>query len=243
MTEFSKTVADFWQAFLLGGNTVYQGGGLTITVKPDLDEDSRAIMLEYADGRAMAALTPELAEGFDLAGRHDLSASGFRQALRDADLPLHDPDFVFYFSQDGKGALLEEAPAASVRRLTEEDSAVFVQFQAAASEQDLDDAFVELDHWAVFGAFVENQLVSAASMYPWMETSRLADLGVLTLAPFRGRGMARKVVRAICRHAYDQGYEPQYRCQLDNHASVALAKASGMTLFGKWQPISPEATG
>jgi hypothetical protein len=29
-------------------------------------------------------------------------------------------------------------------------------------------------------------------------------------------------------------FEPQYRCQLDNHASVALAKACGLTLFGKW---------
>ncbi|WP_201723527.1 MULTISPECIES: hypothetical protein [unclassified Ensifer] len=32
---------------------------------------------------------------------------------------------------------------------------------------------------------------------------------------------------------------PQYRCQLDNHASAALAKAAGLTLFGEWQPVSP----
>jgi hypothetical protein len=31
------------------------------------------------------------------------------------------------------------------------DEAVFAEFQAQASEQDLDDAWVELDHWAVFG--------------------------------------------------------------------------------------------
>lgn len=31
----------------------------------------------------------------------------------------------------------------------------------------MDDAYVELDNWAVFGSFEEHRLVSAASMYPW----------------------------------------------------------------------------
>nr|WP_244183506.1 GNAT family N-acetyltransferase [Xenorhabdus kozodoii] len=80
----------------------------------------------------------------------------------------------------------------------------------------------------VFGAFEQNRLISAASMYPW-EEAPIADLGVLTLVPFRGKGYASKVVRSISQYACTQGYEPQYRCQLDNQASVALAKAAGLT--------------
>lgn len=70
---------------------------------------------------------------------------------------------------------------------------------------------------------------------------QIAETGVLTLPPFRGKGHARNVVRAISRYAYEQGFEPQYRCQLDNQASVALAKAAGLTLFGKWQVVSPDS--
>ncbi|MDE9448355.1 GNAT family N-acetyltransferase, partial [Xenorhabdus bovienii] len=79
-----------------------------------------------------------------------------------------------------------------------------------------------------------------ASMYPW-DNAKIADLGVLTLASFRCKGHARKVVRTISKFAHSQGYEPQYRCQLDNAASSALAKATGLTLFGKWELVSPDS--
>ena len=48
-------------------------------------------------------------------------------------------------------------------------------------------------------------------------------------------------MRAISRYACEQGYEPQYRCQTDNLASVALAKTAGLTLFGTWEVISPDS--
>nr|WP_237387833.1 hypothetical protein [Xenorhabdus sp. Sc-CR9] len=99
---------------------------------------------------------------------------------------------------------------------------------------------MELDHWAVFGSFDRDRLVCSASMYPW-DNAKIADLGVLTLAPFRCKGHARKVVRTISKFAHSQGYEPQYRCQLDNAASSALAKATGLTLFGKWELVSPDS--
>lgn len=156
-------------------------------------------------------------------------------------MALHGADYLFYFTDAEKHAVRGERGGAGVRRLTSDDGDVFAGFASAAPEHDLDDAFVELDHWAVFGSFEQDRLVSAASMYPW-DDSRLADLGVITLPPFRGKGHARRVVRAISRYAYEQGYEPQYRCQLDNQASVALAKAAGLTLFGTWNVVSSTST-
>ena len=73
-------------------------------------------------------------------------------------------------------------------------------------------------------------------MYPWGET-RLADLGVITLPRFRGRGLGRATVRAMSAVALDWRYEPQYRCQLDNTASVTLARAAGFRRFGQWEVI------
>jgi len=83
--------------------------------------------------------------------------------------------------------------------------------------------------------------MSAIRAYPW-GNARIADIGVLTLPAHRGRGHGRAVVRALSKHAAQSGYEPQYRCQLDNHASLAVAKAAGLTHFGTWQVVSTEST-
>lgn len=241
MPLFSQTITDFWRAPFLNGNVLYSDEVFIIVVNPDLSEDRRVMVLETSDGRVMAVLTPALADKLELHQGQDLSEPAFRQKLNEAGVTLHGADYLFYFSEADKNALLQENLEGVLRRLTEQDDAVFSKFQSSASEQDLDDAYVELDHWAVFGSFEQNRLVSAASMYPW-ENAQIADLGVLTLTSFRGKGHARKVVRSISKYAYDQGYEPQYRCQLDNHASTKLAKAAGLTLFGKWEVISPDST-
>ncbi|MDR0268666.1 GNAT family N-acetyltransferase [Paenibacillus sp.] len=178
-----------------------------------------------------------MADKVGLLQRQDLSESTFRRRLNEAGVKLHGADYLFYFSEADKNVLLHENLEGDLRRLTEHDDVVFSDFQSSASEQDLDDAYVELDHWAVFGSFDQSRLVCAASMYPW-DNAKIVDLGVLTLTPFRGKGHARRVVRSICKYAIDQGYEPQYRCQLDNQASESLAKAAGLTLFGKWDVIS-----
>lgn len=229
MTDFPRAILDYWhEAF--DGHRVDTEGDFTLTVVPTLNRKRPAMILEEQDGSTRAALTPELAEviGIDAAGV--MTVADLRRRLTGAGVVLHDPDFVFYLAAD-------TAPAAdqskAPRQLTESDHATFSAFQAEASEQDLEDAYVELDHWAVFGCFDGDRLVSAASAYPW-ENSRIADLGVLTLSDVRGKGYARAVVQAINRHSRQQGYEPQYRCQLGNHASVSLAKACGLTLFGTW---------
>ncbi|MBI6547448.1 GNAT family N-acetyltransferase [Xenorhabdus lircayensis] len=241
MSLFSKTITDFWQAPLLNGDVLYSDDVFTVATNANLEEDSRLMVLETTDGRVMAVLTPELAEKAGLYHQEHMSEPIFRQKLNEADITLHGADYIFYFSEAEQDVLLKENLDGVLRQLTEEDDeAIFSEFQSSVSEQDLDDAYVELDHWAVFGSFDQDSLVSAASMYPW-DNAQIADLGVLTLVSFRSKGHARKVVRTISKYAYGQGYEPQYRCQLDNLASSALAKAAGLTLFGKWELVSPDS--
>ncbi|MFE7039643.1 GNAT family N-acetyltransferase, partial [Streptomyces atratus] len=119
-----------------------------------------------------------------------------------------------------------------IRQPTAQDEEVFAAFQASASEQDMDDAYVELAHRAVSGAFEDERLVRAASMYPW-DDSTVADLGVLTLPSFRGQGHARRVVRAICRHAAGQGHEP----------STGAFQPVGLPGAGGRSPDPPVSTG
>lgn len=240
MPLFSQTITDFWQTEFLNGDVLYSDEVFTIAINPDLDEDRRIMVLETIDGRVMVVLTPALAEKTALHKKQGLSEKTFRQKFIEAGVSLHGADYLFYFSEADKNVVLQENLEGELRRLTGQDHAIFSNFQSSASEQDLDNAYVELDHWAVFGSFEQNRLVSAASMYPW-ENAKIADLGVLTLTSFRGKGHARKVVRSISKYAYGQGYDPQYRCQLDNLASVSLAKAAGLTLYGKWDVVSPDS--
>lgn len=221
---------------------LYRDADLTVVANATLDADRRAMVWRGAVGETHAVMTPVIAERLGLRNlQHTLTEPVLRQTLVDGNVQLHGADYVFHFTEADKLVLVQEPSPVHVRQLhAGEDATVFTAFQSSATEQDLDDAYVELDHWAVFGAFEDGRLVCAASMYPW-DGQKIADLGVLTLPPHRGKGHAARVVRAISRYACAQGYEPQYRCQLDNGASVALAKAAGFTLFGTLEVISPES--
>jgi RimJ/RimL family protein N-acetyltransferase len=241
-TPFSQAIESYWQDTFLGSEVLYRNNALTVSVKPDLDENRRVMLLKTAAGQCLAVCTPALAQALGLNGQLEWSEPLLRQRLVDHHVALHGADYLFHFTEDCKQALLQEPLPAHVRQLGAVDAAVFAEFQSSASEKDMDDAYVELDHWAVFGVFEHDRLVCAASMYPW-EDQQIADTGVLTLPSFRGKGYARQVVHAISRHACQLGYEPQYRCQTDNVASVSLAKAAGLSLFGTWEVVSPESVG
>jgi RimJ/RimL family protein N-acetyltransferase len=240
---FSPVVDEFWHALFSGGEILSRSEAFAVAVNADLSEDRRVMVLQTLDGTVRAVLTPAVASSVGLSrvlqASQPLTESDFRQVLGEAGLKLYGADYLFYFLDADREALLREDPKPGVRRLAQDDAAVFAEFASSASEQDLDDAYVELEHWAVFGAFAQDRLVSVASAYPW-GGARIADLGVLTLPEFRGQGHARAVVWALFRYAADQGYEPQYRCQLDNQASVALAAAAGLTQFGRWEAVFPD---
>lgn len=237
MSGFSSVVDDYWNGVFAGGRALWRSPSLSVSVDAGLAAKGklRATLLQ-TDAGARAALTPALARTLGLSEEAPLDLPGLERALADAQAPWHGADHLFYFRRERHAVLRAETPAAQVRALTAEDAAAFAQFERQASAQDLDDAYVALDHEAAFGAFEGERLVCAASLYPW-DGSPLMDLGVLTLAADRGRGHARAVVRALARHVLARGGEPQYRCQLDNAASVALAAAAGLSRYGQWDVV------
>jgi RimJ/RimL family protein N-acetyltransferase len=243
ITQFSPTIEAYWHDLFLAGDLIYQDDQLTVVVSTTLQPDRQLMLRQSVEGRLWAVMTPDIASqlGLSAGQQAGFSEALLRQRLQQTEISLHGADQLFYFSAAGQQALLLQAPLAHVRQLHPEDAALFARFQSRASAQDLDDAYVELDHWAVFGAFADGQLVCAASMYPW-DGEKIADTGVLTLPDYRGAGHARSVIQAISRYACEQGYQPQYRCQTDNLASTALAKAAGLDLYGRWEVIDSAET-
>ncbi|UXI66229.1 GNAT family N-acetyltransferase [Tahibacter amnicola] len=239
MLQFPEPVKQYWQQLFCAGETLFQDEHFLLSVNPALREERRLMVLTLADGRVLATTTPAMAEVLHLARRRPTSMAGLRERLEAVGGALHGADHLFYYDRAAQAELTAN-PADAVRRLSGADEPAFRAFEGRASEQDRDDASVALEHWIACGAFVNDHLVCVASLYPWGDAP-MGDMGVLTLAEFRGLGHARRVVRAISGAALEQGYEPQYRCQLDNLPSVALAKSAGLSRFGSWDVISPDS--
>ncbi|MDR6868290.1 GNAT superfamily N-acetyltransferase [Microbacterium resistens] len=246
MTMFAEAISDFW-ALDVRGDVLYEDAALILLENPELEERDQIVLLWTADdGRTSVAVAPAVAQLLVpvLAEGRALTVERLREAIAGAGIVLHDADNLFYLPRDGREELLAEPDPSDIRRLGASDAELFSAFEAEATPEDLDDALVGLDDWAAFGVVEDGRLVSAGSMYPFQEEhgedAILADIGVLTLARSRGAGHARRLVRAMIRFAVDAGYEPQYRCQLDNSASVALAESLGLALYGRWQVVTPD---
>ncbi len=163
----------------------------------------------------------------------------------DAGELFHGWDQVFYLEDRERDAIAAEQHPPHIRALTPDDARAFAAFQAANSADDLDEASVELDHWLVVGAVEPDgaggeRIVAVSSVYPWDETM-LADIGILTAPDARGRGIARELVRAAARDTLARGYEPQYRCGVENAASRATGLAAGFTWWATYRVVTGEA--
>ncbi|OBC07724.1 hypothetical protein A5784_07975 [Mycobacterium sp. 852013-50091_SCH5140682] len=244
MSDFSPFIIDYW-ATAFSGKPLHSNEYVTITVNPDLDDDQRVAVLWTAeDHRVAITVAPAVADVLskDIAVLGNPTETDIRVAIANRGIALNDADNVFYLTKSAAEDVLGDAGSTNVRQLTDADTDMFAAFKAGVSEEDWDSAYVELDHWAVFGAFDDHErLACIGSMYPWDDEFPLADIGVLTLSSARGRGYAKTLVRAMFRYALAEGYEPQYRCQLDNAASNGLATRLDLQLFGRWEAAIPAA--
>ena len=234
---FAPMIDASWRRICAGERMLQDDPLLYLACSDDFDEGEDGMLLQPLAGPARAVLRPVLAERLQLYARAHWTLAQLRQRLIDVGQRTHGADRLFYFPAAELAALAEHPAPPHIRRLAPADTAVFNAFQASASKEDLDAAWVELDHWQVFGAFDGEQLVAAGSLYPWGLDPALADMGVLTLREARGRGHARRLVQTMAVSAQASGLQPQYRCQLDNTASITTAERSGLRAFGDWDLI------
>ncbi len=228
------------------GRTIYRDDKLSIVINPQLEDDEGVTILHtVSDMHTAVALLPEAAQSLGAIGipgeAGALTEARLREGLVEIGIVMHGADNLYYLPNAARDAWLAEPEPDDVRRLRANDASLFAAFESRASEQDLEAAQVGIDDWAVFGVVGEDsRLLSAASIYPW-DGAALADVGVLTLASARGNGYATRVLRTVGRHAMTNRHELQYRSQLDNPASIALAQAAGLELFGRWEVPSPDS--
>ncbi|RXJ72708.1 GNAT family N-acetyltransferase [Veronia nyctiphanis] len=168
----------------------------------------------------------------DLSAPESLTSEVFREKLEAAGISLYEPDNVY--KVPASHSLKNSQENITCRPLTQADEEIFTAFCADISEQDLDDAWVELDHWVVYGLFIDGKLAVASSLYPFRD-SKLADLGVVTTPALRGKGLAKILVSYAHEQMQERDYFLQYRSQLDNLKSIGLAESMGLELVGQFE--------
>lgn len=226
LMKFPEPIYRYWKTPFIGTD-LYRDSKLSVVLNPELEADEKVTILHtVGDAHTAIALRPDVAQSLKATAIWDaggpLSEAVVREGLQQIGIVMHGADNLFYLPDSARGAL-------------------FAEFERHVSQEDLDAALIDLDDWAVFGALGQDgRLLSIASTYPWGGVP-LADIGVLTLESARGNGCAKQLLRAAARHAMARGYELQYRCQLDNKASMALAQAAGLVLFGCWEISSPDS--
>ncbi|QEL26895.1 GNAT family N-acetyltransferase (plasmid) [Bosea sp. F3-2] len=190
------------------------------------------MILEHAAGDVRVVMSPEVSALVEPLGQN-WTVEQLQKTLAHQGITLNGADLLHHYSEAETRRLARMPMPEGVRRLGPADAELFAAFQAEVSLPDLDAAYVELEHWAAFGAFSGKRLVAAGSIYPWMN-SAIGDIGVLTLVSERGRGFGRNVVLAMSTYAVGEGLHPQFRCQRDNSASAALGKSAGLQFYGNW---------
>jgi predicted GNAT family acetyltransferase len=74
------------------------------------------------------------------------------------------------------------------------------------------------------------ELVAVASLHAWDDA--IGHIGVYTHHDARGHGLAARVASAIVVDSFERGLVPQWRANVDNHTSVAVAARLGFAAAG-----------
>lgn len=233
-----------WFQQYFSDTPAYQWQDLHIFINDTLTGQDRLMVLSYpkSDPQHLALTRVIITSDYlnhIFGNQHSLpqqmTAQLFRDLLKQRRIKLHAPDRIYC----GEEPQVLPPPKESwaMRLLTKNDTLVFENFCHNISATEIDNAWVELEHWVVFGLFVNGSLTSACSLYPWDDT-HIADIGVLTHPTRRGQGLAKHLVNFAHHQIARQGYLLQYRTQADNTASIHLAQSLSLQLYALWEPLS-----
>lgn len=164
-----------------------------------------------------------------------LTGEAIRTSAHDYPLSITASDVLCYLEPNAFRPVEAEVPFRS-QQLTLADRAALERLHTACSEDDVDNAYVEIDHDTVWGVWHDRDVVAAASMYG--TRSGFHDIGVLTHPAFRGRQLGKVVVSALCSYALAQDALVQYRCHEDLWSSLRLAQALGFRKYFQQQTLA-----
>lgn len=225
MQNFEETILNNWaNRFQCSVDTLKQPG---TTLLPDEKyADQHAIILWRIAEHTFALIDPAYTQLLkdiilQLPPNTSLSGAAIQQALGEKTIESHDVDLIHYLPPLALPDLTVPPPF-SVRALTLADQAQLATLHNHCTPEEVDNAYVEIDHEIVFGCFHGTELVAATSGY---RIAGFMDIGVLTHLKFRKLGLGNLVVAALSAWAIAHNIIAQYRCNIHNPGSMGIARA------------------
>jgi GNAT superfamily N-acetyltransferase len=192
----------------------YIGGGSFVQMGP-----------EYAE--EVAQILGSLAQCIALSG-DDLQAAWSRDVISERSVGL-----VYYLYPDDLHPPTLPGPFA-VRQLKPDDAAHLNALFEASSAEEVSEAYVAVDHDVAFGCFAGERLAAAGS---GCQRAGFMDLSVLTHPDYRGLGLGRATVAALCGWCWARDVIPQYRCDEGDKYSCGLAEKLGFHPFFRQESL------
>jgi GNAT superfamily N-acetyltransferase len=140
-----------------------------------------------------------------------------------------------YYALHGDAAA---APDATVRLLGPGDLPLLASSRAEVQGAGFGSAGALLSEGIAAGAIVDGRLVAIAHTSAF--TDRHADIGVSTLAPWRGRGLATAAASLVAARVRAGGHTPVWSTGEDNLASRRVAEKLGFREVGRRVYLIPE---
>ena len=132
------------------------------------------------------------------------------------------PAYLGYLSPE---VCRDEAADDGIRALTPNDRSALEALRAACAEIEWEHAGAALEPHGRLGLFEDGALIALGSAEEW--GFDLVHLGLLTHPAHRGRGLGRRMARALTAQALRGGKTHQYRALISNEASLAVARSVG----------------
>ncbi|QFG69057.1 hypothetical protein [Ornithinimicrobium pratense] len=121
-------------------------GEIAVPVDPALSANRSVSLLRLEGGCAVLSVSPARASELELIGEERVNVADLSARIERSGISFNDPDHLFYLTLGDQAVLQNESFGAETRQLTAADAALFEDFTSEAPEDDLDEAFVELDH-------------------------------------------------------------------------------------------------
>jgi predicted GNAT family acetyltransferase len=229
--DIEKEIFKFWQQRYFKCEDDAQIAGTTIISEENM-ADSKSMSIYHIDRRSFVEIDPALNEKVKKYVEEKCNSGVVMcedmKALF-ADQEINDEFLVYlWYLEPEKFNRVEAAVEFSIRQLSQKDAKYLDELKNNCSEEDLEEGDVDIDHSVVFGCFYGDKLVSVSSLIFWGDI--IADIGVITHAEFRGIGLGKAVVSALCRWGIDNNRIMQYRAESENEGSWKIAKTLGFTM-------------
>jgi hypothetical protein len=231
MQEFAKTIISNWAAHFNCETSFIRKKGTYL--QPDEKYAGKnMVTLWHIEQRTFALFDPILAEVMNevlssFPADSSITGENVKQLVGRNRITSHDIGLIHYLYPPYIPSY-DLFPEFSVRKLSIIDGDKLSELHNNCTSEEVEDAYVEINHEIVFGCFHNDELVSAASGY---RMAGFMDIGVLTNHKFRRLGLGKAVVANLCNWSIDHDVIAQYRCNSDNAGSRGVAEALNFRLY------------